>query len=165
MNLLDNIDEQLHKSKEIQEIAYTFKHTKIKHLKEKKETRKGYFERKNKIKSDKKFKRKSIRISKRKYKRCPKKYDAYIKSHWWTKRKNKYYQNHGRRCEICGSAKFIVLHHMVYGEFGNEKDEHLMPLCKSHHEGYHIEYGVSGNMLEQTWSYVEKEQIKLNQGI
>lgn len=162
MNLLDNIDKQLEEIQRVKESQEAFKHTKVKVLIKKKETRKGYFENKQKNKSDKKFSRKikklRLKTPKRKYRRCPKKYNAYIKSHWWTERKNRYYQSYPKLCVVCRSSKYITLHHMVYGELGNEKDEHLIPLCKKHHEGYHIEYGVRGNMLETTLEYVLKEQ-------
>ncbi len=71
-------------------------------------------------------------------KRKPQKYATYINSVLWTKRKNQYYKIHGRRCAICGSVDYIHLHHKYYGEYGSEKDEHLVPLCKQHHEEFHL---------------------------
>lgn len=87
--------------------------------------------------------------------RIPKKYATYIKSIWWTKRKNKYYQEHKRQCVICGSSSYCDLHHIVYrnNEFGSERDEDLTCLCRNCHEDYHLQFGVSGNMQESFAEY------------
>jgi len=50
---------------------------------------------------------------------------------------------------------------MVYGEFGKEKDKHLIPLCKFHHEDYHIKNRVKGNMLKTTYNYIKNEKLNL----
>lgn len=165
MNLLDNIDQQLEEMKEVKESQKEFKSSKVRTLIKTKNTRKGFFEKKDKTKSDLKFRKKIAKINKkaekkRKYKRCPKKYETYINSHWWEKRKNKYYQDHKKICAICNTAQYITLHHIVYIDLGNEKDEHLIPLCSRHHKGYHEQYGVKRNMLKTTLEYVEVEKIK-----
>lgn len=80
--------------------------------------------------------------------RIPKKYATYIKSKYWTKRKNRYYQEHRRVCTLCTTSKFCDLHHLAYRreEFGNERDEDLVCLCRNCHEDYHLGFGVKGNM-------------------
>ncbi len=91
----------------------------------------------------------------RKYeKRIPTQYPVYIKSHWWRKRKNAYYKIHGRKCSVCNKARYVDLHHKVYGNYGNENDNDLVPLCRKHHEGFHTRYGVKGNMRNETDEYV-----------
>jgi len=86
--------------------------------------------------------------------RIPKKYDVYIKSKWWTIRKNNYYRKFKKICRVCRSSKFIELHHIVYGNFGFEKDVDLMPLCKVCHKDFHDTYGTSGNMHEYTQMFL-----------
>lgn len=43
---------------------------------------------------------------------------------------------------------------MVYGEFGKEPDEHLIPLCAVHHKGYHAKYGTQRHMIRTTQEYI-----------
>lgn len=90
----------------------------------------------------------------RQHDRVPKQYKVYIKSQHWQNRKNRYYQANGRRCAVCNSAHFIDLHHRVYGNYGSERDEDLVPLCKKHHEAFHQRYGVRGNMKTDTDVFV-----------
>lgn len=99
----------------------------------------------NGIKKPKLFKgKKKKKVSVRGYsKRPPRVYKLYIKSIWWTRRKNDYYQNHKKRCALCSSCEHVQLHHLKYGNFGFEKDEDLIPLCKQHHEEFHIEFGCN----------------------
>lgn len=101
-----------------------------------------------------KRKRRGLKVGRKYENRVPKQYKVYIKSIWWTRRKNRYYRDNGKRCEICKSARFIDLHHKVYKNYGFEKDSDLIPLCRDHHEGFHVEYGVKGNMRAQTDEYV-----------
>ena len=83
------------------------------------------------------------------------KYEIFIGSPLWESRKNVYYQNNPRRCAACDSPKHIHLHHMVYGEFGKEPDEHLIPLCKTHHEGFHAKNGTQRHMIRATMEYIK----------
>ena len=93
--------------------------------------------------------------SKRKYaNRIPKKYKVYIKSKWWEKRKNLYFQSHEKKCAICSSSEHIQLHHMVYKNYGNEKDEHLVPLCREHHNLFHSQTGTHTNMVKDTNDFI-----------
>jgi|ERR1035437_1861282 hypothetical protein len=165
MSLLDlnNLDKQLKQINLVKQSQEDFKHSKVKKQKYTKHTRKGYFENLNKQKSTIKFKRLINRIKKRRklrnYKRCPKKYNVYINSSWWTKRKNKFYQSHPRICSACGSYKYITLHHMIYGKLGEELDEHLTPLCNPCHQEYHTLYGTKKNMLLTTKEFICKKYI------
>jgi hypothetical protein len=86
--------------------------------------------------------------------KVPQNYKEYIKSHWWITRRNKYYQTHKRVCQACLSTKHTNLHHMLYEDLGNEKDEHLIPLCRECHEEYHASYGVKNNMIFDTHQFI-----------
>ena len=85
-------------------------------------------------------------------------YNNFINSPEWTEIKNRYWQNYTRRCEICYTARRIHLHHMVYGSFGQEKDEDLIPLCEPHHNEYHAKNGTQRNMKERTMAFIEQKR-------
>lgn len=70
-------------------------------------------------------------------KRKPVRYDTYIKSKKWEQRRNTFFRTHDYKCFICGSSKYLHLHHKYYGNYGDEKDEDLVPLCKEHHAEFH----------------------------
>ena len=64
----------------------------------------------------------------------------YINSLTWEKRKKQYYRKYGKFCAICGSINNINLHHKSYAMVGKEPDNHLVPLCETHHKEYHKKY-------------------------
>lgn len=88
-------------------------------------------------------------------------YSKYINSDTWREIKNSYYQKFPRKCAACQSSKKIHLHHMVYGNFGDEKEEDLIPLCEPHHAEYHKKNGTKRNMKRTTLAFIEeiKSQI------
>lgn len=141
---------------------YIFEAINTSNIPKQEENKKGkgiWLKQKSSIKKGKKlFKIKKrtekIRIS------IPKKYKDYIKSKWWKKRKIKYYQKFGKKCAVCKSIYHIQLHHLIYGNYGFEKDEHLIALCSIHHEEYHKQYGVKENMFDDTNEFI-KEQIEI----
>lgn len=112
-------------------------------------------------KKQKRKERLSKKREKRKHKRIPTQYKVYIVSKHWTQRKNKYYQKHKRRCEICHSTKHIALHHMIYKNYGFESDDSLIPLCKEHHSDFHENYPVKANMKCQTLEYILEKREEL----
>lgn len=91
----------------------------------------------------------------------PKKYREYIKSPWWVLRKASYYKIYGRKCAVCATIKSIDLHHMVYGDLGSEKDEHLVALCREHHDAFHEKVGVKRDMLKETYAFIDHERQML----
>lgn len=106
--------------------------------------------------------KKKTKVKKEVRKRKPKKYDAYINSGLWERRKNAYYKLYGRMCAICGSIEFIHLHHKYYGEYGEEKDNHLIPLCKSHHDEFHAMLGkTKKNMIKETDFFIQDKKLSL----
>jgi hypothetical protein len=96
----------------------------------------------------------------RKHSRVPRQYKVYIKSKYWERRKNRYYQKYGRRCAVCKSTKFIDLHHIVYGGYGNEPDQNLIPLCKDHHTAFHAQHGVARDMKESTACFIHGQAFE-----
>ncbi len=100
---------------------------------------------------------KSIRKDRkeREYKnRIPKKYKIYIKSKYWKLRRDKYFRELGRKCVVCGSSKYVNLHHLVYEDYGSEKNENLVVFCRFHHEEFHKEIGVKKNMVDETYQFI-----------
>lgn len=120
----------------------------------------------NNIKGDKPL-TKSKRVKKKKHKkerklrkyanRIPKKYNVYIKTKYWTKRKNEYFQKYGKQCFVCKSSKYVQLHHLEYKNelFGIEPDEMLVQLCKEHHEEFHALYGVKRKMYQEFDDFID----------
>ena len=109
------------------------------------------------LKRQKKKSRKQGRKQRAYKNRVPRSYKAYIASPHWTKRRNQYWQKVSRQCCVCGSCKYVQLHHGKYASetFGKEPDEWLFPMCQSCHQDFHDTYGVSGNMLKNTMKYIE----------
>ncbi len=95
---------------------------------------------------------------KKKTTRVPVKYKLYIVSKHWENRKNLYYQSHKRICQACNSSSNIAVHHMFYGNYGQEKDEHLVALCRDCHEEFHTIYGVKKNMINFTNEFIEEKR-------
>jgi hypothetical protein len=85
-------------------------------------------------------------------------YFKYLKSPLWAKRKEIFYKIHPRKCEACGTNINIHLHHMVYGQFGNEPDKHLVSLCEKCHSDFHQIYLVHRDMLAETKQFIETRQ-------
>lgn len=162
MGLLDNIDEQLKDIQRVSESLKVYKKLKVRNIKtlteghrtpKQKHVRLGN----NYYKKIKKHKN----VVRYRTNRCPKTYQLYITSKWWIERKNRYYQNNKRICTACGSFEHIVLHHMVYKNYGNEKDTHLTPLCQNCHSEFHRTYLLKKDMIKSTLQFIEnKKQLQ-----
>lgn len=88
-------------------------------------------------------------------------YDTYMKSQAWTHRRNEYWKLHPKRCAVCNSAQYIHLHHMDYSMLEKEPDDHLVALCRSHHDQYHAENGVQKHMTQKTQHFIEVNRAAL----
>lgn len=83
-------------------------------------------------------------------------YREYIKSRHWEARKDAYFETNARECSLCGSGARVELNHIYYGNFGFERDEDLIALCRRHHEELHAEIGVSKDMRYATAIFIER---------
>lgn len=88
-------------------------------------------------------------------------YPDYIKGRGWRRRKKEYYKKYGKLCAVCGVTKSVQLHHLLYEDLGKERDEHLLPLCKLHHQRFHDEVGVQKNMVKATHNFIIGQQEEL----
>lgn len=64
-------------------------------------------------------------------------YQDYIKSSDWKKQSKRRMAIDDFKCQRCGTAKNLVVHHITYDRLGNEKMEDLITLCRKCHEEIH----------------------------
>jgi hypothetical protein len=68
----------------------------------------------------------------------PIRYDEYINSVAWERRRRAYFRSHARRCAACGTRRGVIdLHHRTYDRLGREPDMDLVPLCRDDHDLVH----------------------------
>ena len=69
------------------------------------------------------------------------KYDEYINSEEWKRKREEVFDLKGRECSICGTSYGIIqVHHLNYDYFGHEEEndyEDIIPLCKDCHDTLH----------------------------
>jgi hypothetical protein len=70
-------------------------------------------------------------------------YRDYLDSPEWKEKRLNAMTVSGNRCEACGSAQEMQVHHLTYARIFKEPLEDLMPLCRRCHEGIeeHIKIG------------------------
>lgn len=68
-------------------------------------------------------------------------YDKYMSSGEWAYRRRRAIQRAGGKCEKCPTKNELEAHHLTYKNFGDEKDEDLMVLCKRCHNDIHAYQG------------------------
>lgn len=64
-------------------------------------------------------------------------YYEYIQTEAWAKKSRQRFALDGYQCQLCGSAKNIVCHHLNYYNLGNEKMDDLVTLCADCHRKLH----------------------------
>ena len=94
-----------------------------------------------------------------------KKYQEYIQSPEWYKRKQKYYSKHKKECYGCGSKERLNLHHRSYTSLYNEKDKHLVPVCGTCHDKIHelarnLDIGMRKNKWKISTHGISKKNLK-----
>jgi hypothetical protein len=92
-------------------------------------------------------------------------YNDYIHSPDWEDRKRRYWDTHQKRCVICLTYKNIDLHHLSYADLGNERDEDLVAVCRTHHDQFHQRYGVAGDMHRQWDRFFNEKSHPLRGGV
>ena len=104
------------------------------------------------------FKRAMRELQPNRKTKAPQEYFKYISSPYWLKRKQEYYKKNKRICQACGSMNDIDLHHLVYNNFGLERDDQLACLCRNCHQELHHKIGSSNNMEKQTTKFIKSKQ-------
>lgn len=64
-------------------------------------------------------------------------YKHYIDSEMWKQKRIKRIKNDGYKCQLCGSAMNLQVHHITYENVPFEKDDDLLTVCKSCHQKLH----------------------------
>lgn len=64
-------------------------------------------------------------------------YKDYLKSEHWMVTRKAALRRANYRCQLCGSTKFLQVHHNNYKNLGHEKDTDLIVLCKYCHGRHH----------------------------
>lgn len=64
-------------------------------------------------------------------------YQEYIESPQWMARRLRLFKVRGTKCESCQSGQKIRVHHLHYGNLGNEQDDDLQVLCDACHTREH----------------------------
>jgi hypothetical protein len=82
-------------------------------------------------------------------------YFDYIKSKLWQDRKERYFRNHERICDACGSKENIDLHHTKYENFGREPNHILISFCRNCHEEFHKTYLSCRDMRDKTKIFID----------
>ena len=93
-----------------------------------------------------KEKKKSVGVPEPTYRQM---YKAYMASDLWKNKRGELFLTKPRRCEKCGFDGMVDVHHLHYGNIGNENLEDLQILCRDCHETEH--------MLRPKWSFKNKE--------
>lgn len=66
-------------------------------------------------------------------------YKAYIQTGTWRKTARRRMEIDGFKCQMCGTGKNLVVHHITYDHLGCEDMDDLVTVCKSCHEKIHSE--------------------------
>lgn len=69
------------------------------------------------------------------------KYQKYLKSDWWKKRRITALKKALNCCEVCKGRVHIQVHHKTYNRLGQEEDNDLIVLCERCHESRHSGLG------------------------
>lgn len=71
------------------------------------------------------------------FERQRKRYQKYMTSRTWRKKRDELFEERGKKCEKCGSEENITVHHLTYERFGHEWLCDLMVLCEDCHKKEH----------------------------
>jgi 5-methylcytosine-specific restriction endonuclease McrA len=88
-----------------------------------------------------------------------------MKSPLWARRKNAYFQRHGKVCEACRDSKYVTLHHTIYrNNYGNEPDSEVVALCHKCHREFHKFCPAKKDMRKETQEFLE-DMWAISQGL
>jgi len=64
-------------------------------------------------------------------------YEAVLQSPGWRRRRSEAIRAAGRRCQECGAAGPLDVHHLSYAHLGNERPDELLAVCEDCHGRLH----------------------------
>lgn len=64
-------------------------------------------------------------------------YRDYLLTEHWQEFRRVALKHHGKKCKVCGSKRFLHVHHLSYDNLGNESVDDVEILCRYCHEEYH----------------------------
>lgn len=67
----------------------------------------------------------------------PVNYAEYLKSDAWQTRRAAALRRAEHRCQVCGAAERLEVHHRSYERLGNERPADLVVLCRKCHQVFH----------------------------
>ena len=70
------------------------------------------------------------------------KYNEYINSFAWQRKRKEAFRYYGKRCAVCGSTEALQVHHKTYKRLGREKMKDLQILCDGCHACEHEKDGI-----------------------
>lgn len=91
------------------------------------------------------------------------KYEDYINSSAWCRKRDAALDHHGHYCTACGRDKSLQVHHLTYKRLGSEEMSDLMPLCDSCHSFVHasgIAYSIGQIDRRDVPAAVAKKMIE-----
>jgi hypothetical protein len=98
------------------------------------------------------------------------KYQVYLDSKEWKKRRKYAYNFHGNVCFVCETTTKLHVHHGTYRRLGKEKMKDLFILCKNHHFQLHDRHKQASknkprDLLKYTKRYIRRERKKLGKRV
>lgn len=94
-------------------------------------------------------------------------YETYIASDAWRERAALLIVARGERCERCGRADSLGVHHLTYERLGEERDDDLLVLCVRCHAGQHprklIKHGSVSSVFDAWVSPRDDEARKADE--
>lgn len=81
-----------------------------------------------------------------KYENFEKAHTLYLNSPQWKSKREKILERDQYKCRLCNKTGEIQVHHMTYGNLGNESDLELLSVCKECHSIIHMHLNESNNI-------------------
>ena len=92
------------------------------------------------------------------------KYDEYLQSERWQKKRQEAPKFWGYKCALCYSSEKLHVHHRTYYRLGNELPTDVIVLCSSchdrHHEVLKVDEKLRGFWMK-VYSELEAEGVNL----
>ena len=86
-------------------------------------------------------------------------YDRYLLSPEWRKKKAKTHRRDGYKCVVCSKSKLRDTHHLTYKRVFVEKISDLVTLSPMHHRQVHERAKKKSELSNPNWPSVEQDFI------